>query len=220
MIDIKLAKFLIESLKKNYNKVTLTNDKLEFDFPLKNDNFQKDKDPEWLFTFSFSNGNIDIINKQIIFEDVNNCLQFTDRPFRLMNNLEPEDIKDMWNFLPDMTDSLEDEINIIKDSFLYDPPNAAIYANDKIAIVELIDCKLINNSLVFKFDYLNDSQVLDKSFSNGSVFIDMKDRASVKLMIPYSKDIIVRQRGHVNPGTNCKIVWRDGRMYVINKRNP
>ena len=147
MKNIKQAQFLIESLK-NYNKVTLTNDKLEFDFPLKNDNFQEneeDENPEWLFTFSFSNGNIDIINKQIIFEDVNNCLQFTDRPFRLMNNLEPEDIQDMWN-LPDMSESPEDEINIIKDS-LYDPPNA-IYANDKIAIIELIDCNLKNNSLV------------------------------------------------------------------------
>lgn len=96
----------------------------------------------------------------------------------------------------------EEIIDVLEDSFLLDPPNAALYSNNKMAIISLRECVQDKDNLIFEFDYLTNSDILEKNLHKGALFIDMKVRASVK------------QRHR-----DCRVIRRKGRVYVINKQN-
>ncbi|VVU94484.1 Ribosomal protein L36 [seawater metagenome] len=211
MINQELAKYMIDNLincQDEKTQVELTDKKLKINtlnLPIPMPNPMPNK-PEWLFCLAFESGQI--LNNTLILNKVSNCLEFTDRPFRQVNTLSTYDIQELWS-VPDTNEidmiPLEDDeeiIDVLEDSFLLDPPNAALYSNNKMAIISLRECVQDKDNLIFEFDYLTNSDILEKNLHKGALFIDMKVRASVK------------QRHR-----DCRVIRRKGRVYVINKQN-
>ncbi len=195
----EISKNIIDNFQRNNDE--LKDKKLEIETL----NLHSHNKPEWLFCLTFESGEIN--ENTLILHKVSNCLEFTDRPFRQVKTISTSDIQELWSAI-DENDKLslkddEEIIEVLEDSFLLNPPNAALYSNDQIGIVSLKKCVQEKDNLFFEFDYLSNSNILKKNLHNGALFIDMKVTFSWKSIA--KRDL------------NTKIVKKNGRVYVIEK---
>lgn len=118
------------------------------------------EDHAWLFALDFSSGTCD--GKTLTVHQ-NNITAFTDIPYRLVKPMDVSDFDDLWS-------SFE------LDNFTKSPPNAALYYNNKIVIIELFKCEKKNDSLTFVFNFINNGgEVINKSLDKGCLFIDARE---------------------------------------------
>ena len=201
-MENKIAHILINKvidLHADYKKITLTDDKLECiienDLDINDiDTNDTNDQPEWLFALNFKSGQCN--DNTLVLEDVDKIMAFTNRPYRLSDIIETDEFTEFW-----------DSNNM--DNFSYNPPNAALYIDNKIIIVKLLSCVYHNNKFIFKYEYLdNNSDVIPKNFANGSLFVDptckreAKSRRSMsrESRRPMNRSIIVRRsRGRRRP---------------------
>jgi ribosomal protein L28 len=124
--------------------------------------------PEWLYSLSFEFGEIKQINNkyELILNNVSNIIRFTDRPNRLWNPLNLNQLANLW----------DDFFNQDNDFFI-DNPNACLQLHNPINnnhIIELENCSVDNNNLIFKIKMISD-KIIPKNFFNGGLFIDSRD---------------------------------------------
>ncbi len=126
------------------------------------------KKPSYLFSLSFENGELDSqYTNKIIIKNIKEVIAFSDRPHRISKKIEIDDLVDLWYS--------EDE-----NSFKNNHPNACLYLNKKMHVIELLEAKIIdennNKVLIFTYKHLNylnySSEPISKSFDNGCLVID------------------------------------------------
>jgi large subunit ribosomal protein L27 len=181
--------------------------------------------PEWLYSLNFEHG--ECIQKEgKLFLNLNNIInpiQFTDRPSRLWNPINCNDLEKLW-FIPD---------NLESTNFSTDNPNASIRIGKNIHIVKLINCYQNElSNLIFEIEMLS-NEIIPKGFSDGNLSIDAhkkaggssrngRDSESKRLgvkkfggqaVIP--GNILVRQRGtKFHPGENVG-VGKDHTLFAV-----
>ncbi|VVU94482.1 hypothetical protein CPAV1605_204 [seawater metagenome] len=155
MIDQEIANYLIDKCK-NLNctkEAELTADKLSVSLSC---NQEPVLEEEWLYVINFEFGNTD--GKTLTLNNINKIIEFTNRPFKIVNRIDKEDFSDLW--LPGDYDD-----------FFLDNPNACLYLDDKLFIIELNTCKITKEGLKFNITSLTD-EVIPNNVSNGALFID------------------------------------------------
>ena len=173
-MNLKIAEKLINKvidLQADYKKITLSEDKLEciIENDLASNDLDTNEQPEWLFALNFLSGQCN--DKTLVLEDVDQIMAFTNRPYRLSDIIETDEFTEFW-----------DSNNM--DNFSENPPNAALYIDNKIIIVKLLSCVYHNKKFIFKYDYLeSNSDVIPKNFANGSLFVD-----SIKRVRKFGKE--------------------------------
>jgi large subunit ribosomal protein L14 len=115
---------------------------------------------KWLFSVSFKWGSVQQtgINEKFIINLENvNIVQFTDRPNRIWQPINGEQLSQYWNKY---------------NTFWEDNPNATIIYEGKIFLIEIESCKCINNALEMKIENMS-NECFPRNIGCGSLFIDM-----------------------------------------------
>ncbi len=102
--------------------------------------YYKNKGPNFLITLTSDLGEIRKNTKgeyELVLEHVNNkdFLMFSDRPYRLVNHIKGDDLKNMWN---NGYNSLQE-----------DPPNAVIIINEQLQTVTLTSINVDNDRIIY-----------------------------------------------------------------------
>ncbi|VVU94755.1 Ribosomal L27 protein [seawater metagenome] len=122
--------------------------------------------PEWLYSLSFDFGkHYEKENKLFIeLQNVTNLIQFTNRPDRLWNPINLNDLIELWLDTKDFN------------NFWTDNPNASLIFDDQNHIIKLINCLMENNKLIFEIEMISD-KLIPKIFQQCSINIDAHKKA-------------------------------------------
>ncbi|VVU94349.1 Ribosomal L28 family [seawater metagenome] len=158
--------------------------------------------PEWLYSLNFKEGDVRQVGEylELNLYQVENLIRFTDRPYRLWSPVSNQQLVNLWlrsndfytqsndfytqsndfytqsnDFYTQSNDfyTQSNDFYTQSNDFYIDNPNAVLNLDGNNYVIELHDCKSIDNELIFKIKMLSET-VIPKTFSQGSLFIDAK----------------------------------------------